>query len=184
MVAVEVGVDGTGIGRIRLYRTPEASGRSLLACIITGAIEPGSSVVTDGWEGDQGLATCRHKDQATVIRGCGKTVFMFMSRVHRVGSWLTRWWLGTHQGGVSLRRYGTMTSTSSTGWFTRRTSRHRGTRFYRFVQSADAVQPAPFSRLVKMRQSGFTLPSCARPALRGRCGRCRGPGLSRRTGRR
>ena len=43
-----------GIGRIRLTRVPDASGKNLEAAI-TAAIVPDSEVRTDGWKGYNGL---------------------------------------------------------------------------------------------------------------------------------
>lgn len=146
LVAVAAQVDGKGIGRIRLRRIPDASSRSLQA-FITVAIEPGSRVITDGWEGYEGLATLRYKHRAKVIRGSGKTASTLLPRVHRVASLLKRWLLGTHQGGVSREQLDSYLD-EFTFRFNRRTSRHRGKLFYRLVQQAVAVQPAPFSKLV------------------------------------
>lgn len=83
----------------RLRRIPDASSRSLQA-FITDVIEPGSSVVTEGWDGYAGLATLRYQHRAKVIRGNGKTASALLPRVQRVASLLERWLLGTHQDGV------------------------------------------------------------------------------------
>ncbi len=146
LVAVAAQIDGKGIGRIRLRRIPDASARSLQA-FITDAIEPGSRVITDGWEGYAGLATLRYKHRAKVIRNSGKTASTLLPRVHRVASLLKRWLLGTHQGGVSREQLDYYLD-EFTVRFNRRTSRHRGKLFSRLVQQAVAVQPAPFSKLV------------------------------------
>jgi transposase-like protein len=42
--------DGRGVGRIRMKPVPDASGDSLMS-LIEEAIEPGSTVPTDGWQG-------------------------------------------------------------------------------------------------------------------------------------
>lgn len=146
LVAVAAQVDGKGIGRIRLRRIPDASSHSLRA-FITEAIEPGARVVTDGWDGYEGLATLRYKHRAKVIRGSGKTASTLLPRVHRVASLLKRWLLGTHQGGISREQLDYYLD-EFTFRFNRRASRHRGKLFYRLVQQAVAVQPAPFSTLV------------------------------------
>ena len=62
--------------------------------------------------------------------------------MHRVVSLLKRWLLGTHQGAVS-RAHLDYSLDAFTFRFNRRTSRHRGTLFYRLVQQAVAVAPAP-----------------------------------------
>jgi transposase-like protein len=146
LVAVAAQVNGKGIGRIRLRRIPDASARSLQT-FMTEAIEPGSRVITDGWEGYEGLATRRYKHRAKVIRGSGKTASTLLPRVHRVASLLKRWLLGTHQGGVSREQLDYYLD-EFTFRFNRRTSRYRGKLFYRLVQQAVMVQPAPFSQLV------------------------------------
>ena len=146
LVGVAAQVDGKGIGRIRLRRISDASSRSLQA-FIQDAIKPGSRVITDGWEGYEGLTKLRYKHTSKVIRGSGKTASSLLPRVHRVTSLLKRWLLGTHQGGVSREQLDYYLD-EFTFRFNRRTSRHRGMLFYRLVQQAVAVQPAPFSQLV------------------------------------
>ncbi len=68
-------------------------------------------------------------------------------RVHRVASLLKRWLLGTHQGAV-VRTHLPYYLDEFTFRFNRRTSRQRGMLFYRLVQQALAVEPAPYGRLV------------------------------------
>ena len=56
--------------------------------------------------------------------------------------------LGTHQGAVSHAHLDYYLD-EFTFRFNRRTSRHRGKLFYRLVEQAVAVDPAPFATLVK-----------------------------------
>ena len=70
-----------------------------------------------------------------------------MPRVHRVVSLLKRWLLGTHQGAVE-RKHLPYYLDEFTFRFNRRTSRRRGMLFYRLVQQALAVDPAPYRSLV------------------------------------
>ena len=146
LVAVAAQVDREGIGRIRLRRIPRASSQSLLA-FMQEAIEPGSTVLTDGWEGYDGLKGHGYKHKARVISGSGKTASVLLPRVHRVASLLKRWLLGTHQGGVS-RDHLDYYLDEFTFRFNRRTSRHRGKLFYRLVEQAAAVGPTPYAQLV------------------------------------
>ena len=146
LVSVAAQVDGKGIGRIRLRRISDASSRSLQA-FIADAIEPESRVITDGWEGYEGLAARQYKHRAMVIRGSGKTASTVLPRVHRVASLLKRWLLGTHQGGVSREQLDYYLD-EFTFRFNRRTSQYRGKLFYRLVQQAVMVLPAPFAKLV------------------------------------
>ena len=50
LVVIIAQIDGPRIGRIRPYRVPDASGESLEEAI-DKAVEPGSVVYTDGWNG-------------------------------------------------------------------------------------------------------------------------------------
>ena len=71
-----------------------------------------------------------------------------LPRVHRVASLLKRWLLGTHQGAVS-REHLDYYLDEFTFRFNRRTSRHRGKLFYRLLEQAVAVQPVPYTAMVK-----------------------------------
>jgi len=147
LVAVAAQVDGKGIGRIRLRRIPDASPRSLQA-FITEAIEPGSRVVTDGWEGYTGLDRTGYVHEVT-LRKAGASELL--PRVHRVVALLKRWLLGTHQGAVSHTHLDYYLD-EFTFRFNRRTSRYRGKLFFRLVQQAVAVEPTPYARMVKHSQ--------------------------------
>jgi len=72
----------------------------------------------------------------------------------RVVSLLKRWLLGTHQGAVSHAHLDYYLD-EFTFRFNRRTSRHRGKLFYRLVEQALAVGPAPYTSLVKHVSSGW-----------------------------
>ncbi|MBI2932242.1 MAG: IS1595 family transposase [Planctomycetes bacterium] len=146
LVAVAAQVDGEGIGRIRLRRIPDASARSLHA-FVKEAVEPGSTVITDGWEGYEGLQGLKYKHKLRVISGSGKTASTLLPRVHRVASLLKRWLLGTHQGGVSREQLDYYLD-EFTFRFNRRTSGHRGKLFYRLAEQAVAIDPVPFPELV------------------------------------
>jgi hypothetical protein len=61
---------------------------------------------------------------------------------------LKRWLLGTHQGAVSPAHLDYYLD-EFTFRFNRRTSRSRGKLFYRLVQQAEAVEPAPHTTMLK-----------------------------------
>jgi len=67
--------------------------------------------------------------------------------VHLVVSWLKRWLLGTHQGAVSLQHLDYYLD-EFTFRFNRRKSRSRGKLFYRLLQQAAAIGPAPYKAVV------------------------------------
>lgn len=147
LVVIAAQVDGKSIGRIRLRRIADASARSLLS-FVQEAIEPGSTVITDGWEGYEGLKGLGYRHKVRVISGSGKTASTLLPRVHRVASLLKRWLLGTHQGAVS-REHLDYYLDEFTFRFNRRRARARGLLFYRLLQQALLIDPAPYRQLVR-----------------------------------
>jgi transposase-like protein len=147
LVAVACEEDGKAIGRIRLRRIRDASAPALQA-FIREAVEPGSVVHTHGWEGYTGLEARGYQHEVTVLRGSRQSGSELLPRVHRVASLLKRWLLGTHQGAVSVRHLDYYLD-EFTFRFNRRRSRSRGKLFYRLLQQAVAVQPAPYKTLVR-----------------------------------
>lgn len=147
LVAIAAQEDGRGIGRIRMARIPDASAASLLE-FIRGAIEPGSVVHTDGWEGYRSLKKNGYRHEVTILRGQGKDAAIeLLPRVHRVAGLLKRWLLGTHQGSVSGNHLDYYLD-EFTFRFNRRKSRSRGKLFYRLVEQALNVEPSPYHSMV------------------------------------
>ena len=156
LVAVAAEEDGRGMGRIRLRRIADASAASLEA-FVEEAIQPGSLVHTDGWEGYAGLENKGYRHEVTVLRGKRQSASKLLPRVHRVASLLKRWLLGTHQGGVS-HEYLDYYLDEFTFRFNRRTSRSRGKLFYRLLQQAVAADPAPYKTMVEATWAGTSTP--------------------------
>ena len=147
LVAIAAQEDGRGIGRIRMACIPNASGLSLRQ-FIGGAIEPGSVVHTDGWEGYRNLEGDTYRHEVTILRGQGKDAAIeLLPRVHRIAGLLKRWLLGTHQGSVSGNHLDYYLD-EFTFRFNRRKSRSRGMLFYRLVQQALDVEPSPYHSIV------------------------------------
>ncbi len=147
LVAVACEENGKGIGRIRLRRIDDASAGSLHA-FIAEAVEPGSRIHTDGWEGYAGLKAKGYQHRVTVLETSKRSPVEVLPRVHLVASLLKRWLLGTHQGAVSFA-YLDYYLDEFTFRFNRRTSRSRGHLFQRLLEQAVAVEPAPYKRLVE-----------------------------------
>lgn len=147
LIVVAAQEDGRRIGRIRMRRVPDASANSLQG-FIAEAIEPGSVVHTDGWNGYCGLQEKGYLHEVTPQTGPVGSEEDLLPRVHRVVSLLKRWLMGTHQGAVSHEHLDYYLD-EYTFRFNRRTSRHRGKLFYRLLQQAVSVEPAPFETLVK-----------------------------------
>ena len=162
-IAVER-LPGGGFGRCRMAtlknaRHPELR-RFLLSCV-----EPGSTVITDGWDpyvkACQGLYT--HQPQVAP----GSLAAVHLPGVHRIASLFKRWMLGTHQG--------------SAGWdhvalyldefvfrFNRRRSRHRGLVFLRLLERCVDVGPAPYHELIVYRRPKLIPPTPPPPGARSR----------------
>ncbi len=146
LVAVACEEDGKGTGRIRLRQIKDASAASLQAFVVE-AIQPGSIVHTDGWEGYTGLEMRGYTHEVTVLKRHQQSAVELLPRVHLVISLLKRWLVGTHQGAVSLRHLDYYLD-EFTFRFNRRKSRSRGKLFYRLLQQAAAVGPAPYKAVV------------------------------------
>ncbi len=146
IVCIAAQEDGPGIGRVRLRRVPDVSGGSLLA-FVEEAVAPGSEVHTDGWEGYNGLQAKGYTHRISNISRSGRLAHELMPRVHRVASLLKRWLLGTHHGAVRAKHLDYYLD-EFTFRFNRRRARARGLLFYRLLQQAVEVAPAPYSRLV------------------------------------
>jgi len=145
LVVVAAEKDGQRIGRIRMRRIPDGSARSLHP-FVRVAIEPGSVLFTDDWQGYAGLKDYRR--EVKQIGRSGQTASQLLPRVHRVVSLLKRWLMGTHQGAVSHEHLDYYLD-EFTFRFNRRTSASRGKLFYRLMQNAVRVLPAPYQMLTK-----------------------------------
>jgi transposase-like protein len=149
LIIVAAEEDGKGIGRIRLRHIPDLKKASLHG-FIGDAIEPGSTVRTDGLNAYGGLKFYIHEPEMQKRQPKGEHL---LPRVHRVVSLLKRWLLGTHQGAIghdNLDNY----LEEFTFRFNRRKSASRGKLFYRLAQQAVQVSPVPFASLIKPQPVG------------------------------
>jgi len=138
---------GAGIGRIRLSRIPDASAEHLHRFIQSAVVE-GSEVHTDGWKPYQGLGPLGYQHKVSKLKGQKPSAAAeILPRTHLVASLLKRWLLGTHQGAITPKHLDYYLD-EFTFRFNRRTSASRGKLFYRLVQQAAQVQPAPYRILV------------------------------------
>lgn len=135
-------------------RVPDASAESLEKTVRQSII-PGSVISTDGWKGYGRLISLGYDHD--VVRKTAEVGDNLLPHCHRVAALLKRWILGTHQGAVShdhldyyLDEY--------TFRFNRRTSSSRGKLFYRLVQQAAAIEPAPYQTMIETVKSKKCLP--------------------------
>jgi transposase-like protein len=147
MIAIAAQVNGKGIGRIRMKRIPDASSNSLHAFIKSSA-ELGSEIISDAWTGYSGLTTQGYRHTVINLSRSSKSPSDLLPRVHRIASLLKRWLMGTHQGAVSHDHLDYYLD-EFTFRFNRRTSTHRGKLFYRLLEQAVQVEPAPYQAIIK-----------------------------------
>lgn len=126
-----------GIGRIRLQHLPNASASSL-GPFVQAVAEPGSVIRTDDWTGYNGLT---HTGFHHVVVSSHD-----LTLAHLIAALLKRWLLGTYQGAVRPSHLAYYLD-EYTFRFNRRTCTYRGKLFYRLVQQAMMVDPAPVATL-------------------------------------
>jgi transposase-like protein len=136
LIVVVAQVDGRRVGRIRLRRVPDASARCLERAI-QEAVEPGSVVRTDGWQGYSQVGA--HGYLHDIVREEAAVGSNLLPRVNRVVALLKRWLLGIPQGRDSVAHLDASLD-EFTFRFNPRTSRWRGKLFYRLAQQTVAVE--------------------------------------------
>jgi transposase-like protein len=149
LIVIAAQEDGRKIGRIRMRRVPDASAQSLESFVVE-SVEPGSVVHTDGWSGYGGLKKKGYAHEATPQARLDEPGAQddLLPRAHQVVSLLKRWLMGTHHGAVSAEHLDYYLD-EFTFRFNRRTSQYRGKLFYRLLQQAVNVEPAPYGSFIK-----------------------------------
>ena len=127
----------------------DASAASLHA-FVKDHVEPGTRVITDGWQGYRGLEKLgyiheRRSQRAAQARG--EDPGELLPAVHRVASLAKRWLLGTHQGSVDDAHLPSYLN-EFVFRFNRRRSRSRGMVFYRVLELAVAHDPVRYHDLI------------------------------------
>lgn len=128
---------GEGIGRIRLIHLEDASSDKLTP-FVQGVVQPGSTIRTDDWAGYSRLSEVGFSHAVLSSKE--------LKLVHLIATLLKRWLLGTYQGAVRPSHLAYYLD-EFTFRFNRRTSASRGKLFYRLVQQAMMVDPAPAATL-------------------------------------
>ena len=115
---------------------------------VKASAEAGSTIHTDGWRAYQGLPALGYQHEFSVLQDQGTdAATKLLPRVHQIASLLKRWLLGTHQGAVESHQLDYYLD-EYTFRFNRRKSASRGKLFYRLVQHAVQVEPAPYKSIV------------------------------------
>lgn len=136
--AVEV-VDGKRLGRVRLRRVDDVTGDEL-QLFVRWAVEPGSSVLTDGFGAYSGLSEHGYDHHVINQSASSDPAHVLLPGVHRIAALLKRWLSGTYQGAVS-REHLDYYLDEYAFRFNRRTSRSRGLLFYRLLEQAVQTNP-------------------------------------------
>jgi transposase-like protein len=151
-IAVEVR-EPKGIGRCRMAVLADGSAESLHP-FVTGAVEPGARVITDGWNGYiglDGLGYTHERRSQRAARARGDDPGELLPAVHRVASLAKRWLLGTHQGSVEEAHLPAYLS-EFVFRFNRRNSRSRGMLFYRVMELAAGHEPIRYADILASRK--------------------------------
>jgi transposase-like protein len=144
IVAVAVERKEQKLGRLRLQVIQNCSGDELGA-FLDSAVQPGSTVLTDGWRGytDLEKAGYRHEKILQAKEADKESV---LPGIHLIASLVKRLMIGTFQGRFDqkyLQRY----LDEYVFRFNRRTTKSVGKRFWRIAQQAVSSSPVTCSRL-------------------------------------
>ena len=161
-VAVEVR-DPQGMGRCRSAPLTDASGASLRQ-FVTDHVEPGATVITDGWRGYSaltGLGYTHERRSQRAARSRGEDPNLLLPAVHQVISLAKRWLLGTHHGAVEPAHMASYLN-EFVFRFNRRHSRSRGMVFFRVLELAVAHVPVRYHDLIATRRPRKVPPTAPR----------------------
>jgi len=145
VIAVELR-EPRGYGRARMSIIPNAEAKTLRKFLIT-TVEPGSTVVTDGWGAYPKACRDWFGHEPHPVAGSGMQASELLPAVHRVAALCKRWLLGTHQGRVDEDHMQSYLEEFCFR-FNRRHSRARGLLFFRLLQYAAGTPPLTYRQLV------------------------------------
>lgn len=128
------------------WKADDLSAASLVG-FITDVVEPGSVIITDGWNSYRPLPRHGYTHKRNSIRAGDDPAHVAQPGVHRVASLLKRWLMGTHQGAIRPEHLDAYLE-EFTFRFNRRASHRRGMLFYRLLEQAVVTDPAPYKDIV------------------------------------
>jgi transposase-like protein len=142
LAAIAVETDDKVVGRIRVGVLADASQDSLQG-FIKESVEPGSTIVTDGWRGYGGLEAIGYRHEAIEHQAMDA----LLPHVHTVISLMKRWIMGTLQGSFSIEHLPYYFD-EYTFRFNRRKSKSRGMLFYRLLENAMQIEPVIYKNII------------------------------------
>jgi transposase-like protein len=143
-VAVEI-LEDDRLGRVRMAPVPDVSSEAVQG-FVREVVEPGTSVLTDGWSGYSGLSAHGYDHVVFNQSASPFPAHVLLPGVHRVASLLKRWILGTYQGGISTAHLPYYLD-EFTFRFNRRNARARGLLFFRLIEQASQTGHTPTAKL-------------------------------------
>ena len=146
LVLIAVEREGRRWGRTRMRVVDDFCADTILA-FARDAIDPGSTIRTDGLNSYLTLAENGYVHDRIVQQTSQETASELLPGVHRVASLLKRWLLGTHQGAVSSQHLSYYLDEFAFR-FNRRMSHHRGKLFYRLMQQTVAMEATSYQQIV------------------------------------
>ena len=165
-IAVEI-KEPKGYGRCRMAPLADASSASLHP-FVTDHVEPGATVITDGWQGYHGLEKLGYGHaprRQRAARARGEDLGKLLPAVHRVASLAKRWLLGTHHGSVDDAHLPSSLN-AFVFRFNRRHSRSRGMVFFRVLELAVGHDPVRYGDIIAGRRPRTVPPTP--PLVRGK----------------
>ena len=144
VIGVELLEGKNQMGRVRMEVVADVSGDSLVG-FIKENVEPGSTIITDGWSGFASVGTSGYIHIAAKKFEVADEKKL-LPHVHMIISLLKRWLLGTHQGAVQemhLQAY----LDEFVFRFNRRKSAKRGLLFHRLLEGAMRIPPTTYAEL-------------------------------------
>jgi len=150
LIVIAVEVEVGKLGRIRFRQISDASAESLIQ-FVQNYVEPGSVVITDGWQGYSSLGAKGYHHEVRKIARSKKKASDLLPHVHLVVSLVKRWLMGTHQGAISSEHLSYYLDEFAFR-FNRRLSTYRGKLFYRLMQQAVITEAIPFKKIVAKRK--------------------------------
>src|SRR5664280_622412 len=145
VIAVEL-AEPKGCGRTRMSVITDASTSSLRPFLLA-TVEPGATVVTDGWGAYPGACQDWLTHEPHPVAGSGSQAHELLPAVHRVASLCKRWLLGTHQGGMQPEHMQAYLDEFCFR-FNRRHAAARGQLFYRLMPYAAGAPPLTYREMV------------------------------------
>jgi transposase-like protein len=144
LVIIASELDGKKLGRCRMGIIEDGSSESIHPFIVEN-IEEGSTLITDGWNGYNGIEKKNYARKIHVQTGKVNNDKL-LPHIHTIASLLKRWLLGTHHGrveGKHLQAY----LDEYVFRFNRRKSAERGLLFYRLLESAMQTKTITYKEL-------------------------------------